>query len=90
MKIIELKTERLIIKSTKKEDTDFCLDIYKKFIKRIKNRGDEMNISFLTSGFPNGFTDEFVRCIKDCYNNNGLFTFIASDFEQHSKTDKYI
>lgn len=49
-----------------------------------------MNISFLTSGFPNGFTDDFIRCIKDCYNNNGSFTFIASDFEQHSKTDKYM
>lgn len=49
-----------------------------------------MSISFLTSGFPNGFTDEFIKCIKYFYNNNGSFTFIASDFEQHLKTDKYI
>ena len=28
MRIKNLETNRLIIKSTKKEDTDFCLDIW--------------------------------------------------------------
>lgn len=36
-----------------------------------------MNISFLTSGFPNGITDDFIMCIKEYYDNNGIFTFIA-------------
>lgn len=49
-----------------------------------------MNVSILTSGFPNGFTDEFIKCIKEYYGNNGSFVFIASDFEEHSKTDKYV
>lgn len=49
-----------------------------------------MNISFLIKGFPSGFIDDFIMCIKEYYNNNIIFTFIASDFEQHLKTDKYI
>lgn len=46
-----------------------------------------MRVSILTSGFPNGFTDDFIECVKQYYNNNGSFVFIASDFEGHSKTD---
>lgn len=49
-----------------------------------------MKVSFLTSGFPNGFTEDFIKCIKDYYYNKGVIIFIASDFGQHSKTDKYI
>lgn len=49
-----------------------------------------MKILFLTSGFPDGFTDDFIQCIKEYYNKNGSFVFIASDFEKHSKTDKYV
>lgn len=48
-----------------------------------------MKVSILTSGFPNGFTDDFIQCVKDYYNENGSFVFIASDFVGHSKTDKY-
>lgn len=48
-----------------------------------------MKVSFLTSGFPNGFTDEFIKCIKDYYYNNGSFVLIASDFSNHSKTDRH-
>jgi len=48
-----------------------------------------MKVSLLTSGFPNGFTDDFIQCVKDYYNSNGSFVFIASDFAGHSKTDKY-
>jgi len=49
-----------------------------------------MKVSILTSGFPNGFTDDFIQCVKDYYNNdNGSFVLIASDFAGHSKTDRY-
>ncbi|WP_456278827.1 Type 1 glutamine amidotransferase-like domain-containing protein [Bacillus sp. AK128] len=48
-----------------------------------------MKVSILTSGFPNGFTDDFVNCIKENYSNDGSFLFIASDFSGHSKTDRY-
>ncbi|MDX8363406.1 hypothetical protein, partial [Cytobacillus sp. IB215316] len=48
-----------------------------------------MKVSILTSGFPNGFTDDFVKCIKEYYTNNGSFVFVSSDFLGHSKTDKY-
>lgn len=48
-----------------------------------------MKVSILTSGFPNGFTDDFVKCVKEHYFNNGSFLFIASDFLSHSKTDRY-
>ncbi len=47
-----------------------------------------MKISLLTSGFPNGFTDDFIQCLKEHYNNNGSFVLIASDFARHSKTDR--
>lgn len=49
-----------------------------------------MKVSLLTSGFPNGFTDEFIECVKEYYHHKGTFVFIASDFEQHSKSDKYM
>ena len=48
-----------------------------------------MRVSILTSGFPNGFTDDFIQCIKQFYNNNGSFVLIASDFTGHSKTDRH-
>lgn len=49
-----------------------------------------MRVSILTSGFPNGFTEDFINCIKEYYHNNGSMLFIASDFAEHSKTDKYL
>lgn len=49
-----------------------------------------MRVSILTSGFPNGFTEDFINCIKEYYHNNGSMLFIASDFDEHSKTDKYL
>lgn len=48
-----------------------------------------MRVSILTSGFPNGFTDDFIQCIKQFYNNNGSFVLIASDFTGYSKTDRH-
>lgn len=49
-----------------------------------------MRVSILTSGFPNGFPEDFINCIKEYYHNNGSILFIASDFTAHSKTDKYL
>ncbi len=48
-----------------------------------------MKVSFLTSAFPNGFTDDFIRCIREYYHNSGSFVWIASDFAGYSKTDGY-
>lgn len=49
-----------------------------------------MKVSLLTSGFPDGFTDDFIQCIKQYYCNNGSFVFIASDFAGYSKTDRHL
>lgn len=49
-----------------------------------------MKVSFLTSGFPDGFTDEFIKCIKEYYVNAGCIVFVASDFTSHSTTDKHV
>ena len=48
-----------------------------------------MTVSILTSGFPNGFTDEFIKHVNQYYHKNGTITFIASDFSGHNLTDKY-
>lgn len=48
-----------------------------------------MKVSILTSGFPNGFTNDFIQCVKDYYHNNGSFVLIASDFVGHSKIDRH-
>lgn len=48
-----------------------------------------MKVSIFTSGFPNGFTDDFVNCLRQYYYNSGSFLFIASDFSGYSKTDRY-
>lgn len=49
-----------------------------------------MKVSVLTSGFPNGFTEEFINCIKEYYHNMGSFVVISSDFTAHSRTDKHL
>lgn len=49
-----------------------------------------MKVSLLTSGFTDGFTDDFISCVKEYYHNNGSFVFIASDFTEHSKTDRHL
>lgn len=48
-----------------------------------------MKVSFLTSGFPDGFTEDFIQCVKEYYHNDGSFVFITSDFAEPLKTDKY-
>lgn len=49
-----------------------------------------MKVSILTSGFPNGFTNDFIQCVKKYYDYNGSFVLIASDFAGHSKTDRHL
>lgn len=49
-----------------------------------------MKVSFLTSGFPDGFADDFIKCIKEYYFNDGSIVFVASDFTSHSRTDKHV
>lgn len=49
-----------------------------------------MHINFVTSGFPNGFTDEFVRELKKYLSSDLHFAFVASDFSVHEKTDRYL
>lgn len=48
-----------------------------------------MKVSFLTSYFPNGFTNDFINSIKEYYTNAGSFVLVASDFSTHLKNDKY-
>lgn len=48
-----------------------------------------MHINFVTSGFPNGFTNEFVRELKKYLSSDLHFAFVASDFSVHEKTDIY-
>jgi dipeptidase E len=49
-----------------------------------------MKVSLLTSGFTDEFTGDFINCVKEYYNNNGSFIFIASDFAGRSKTDRHL
>jgi len=49
-----------------------------------------MKVSLLTSGFTDKFTDDFINCVKEYYHNNGSFVLVASDFTEHSKTDRYL
>ncbi len=47
-----------------------------------------MKVSLLTSGFPEGFTQDFTDCVTRHY-DGGTFLFVASDFDVHNITDKY-
>lgn len=49
-----------------------------------------MKIYFLTSGFPNGFTDEFITELQKHLTCNCNFVFIASDFLLHEKTRRHV
>ncbi len=49
-----------------------------------------MMVKILTSGFPNGFTDDFSRLLKKYIKTGTNFVFVASKFEDiHDKTDWY-
>lgn len=49
-----------------------------------------MKINFVTSGFPNGFTDEFTEEVKKYLSSNNSFVFVASDFAVHDRTNIYL
>lgn len=49
-----------------------------------------MIVKILTSGFPNGFTDDFSNILKTYIKTGMNFVFVASEFENiHEKTDCY-
>lgn len=48
-----------------------------------------MKINFLTSGFPNGLTHEFITELNKYLPANPSLVFIASDFSQPSRTQYY-
>ena len=49
-----------------------------------------MMVKILTSGFPNGFTDDFGRLLKTYIKTGMNFVFVASEFENiYEKTDWY-
>lgn len=48
-----------------------------------------MGKAILTSGFPSGFTTEFIQCVKDNCRQNCSFVFVSSDFTVHATTDHY-
>jgi len=49
-----------------------------------------MMVKILTSGFTNGFTDDFNKLLKNYIKTGMNFVFVASEFENiHEKTDWY-
>ncbi|OPJ58231.1 Type 1 glutamine amidotransferase-like domain-containing protein [Clostridium oryzae] len=49
-----------------------------------------MMVKILTSGFPNGFSDEFSKVLNTYIKAGMNFVFVASEFENiHEKTDWY-
>lgn len=74
MNEIELKTNRLIIKSTKKEDTDFCLDIW---------LDDEMG-KYLSDPPREKANDTYLEWKESVEIYNGCYYFIAVSKEDSS------
>ncbi len=48
-----------------------------------------MKVSYVTSGFPNGFTHEFIKELAKYLTCKRNFVFVASDFSMHDKTSYY-
>lgn len=46
-----------------------------------------MSIHFLTSGWPNGYTDSFIQQLKNCLPHPRSFVYVASDFAGYEKSD---
>ena len=74
MNEIELKTNRLIIKSTKKEDTDFCLDIW---------LDDEMG-KYLSDPPREKANDTYLEWKESVEKYDGCYYFIAVSKENSS------
>lgn len=49
-----------------------------------------MKVNFLTSGFPDGFSEEFIREITKFLKSSDTFVFVASDFSGHEKSKRYM
>lgn len=49
-----------------------------------------MKVNFLTSGFPNGLTTEFILELNKYLPVNPSFVFIASDFSQLARTQYFL
>lgn len=71
MKNIELKTKRLIIRRTKKEDTDFCLDIW---------LDDEMG-RYLSDTPREKAYDTYIKWKNSVEVYDGCYYFIADSKE---------
>ncbi|MDU1411872.1 MAG: GNAT family N-acetyltransferase [Clostridium sp.] len=74
MNEIELKTNRLIIKSTKKEDTDFCLDIW---------LDDEMG-KYLSDPPREKANNTYLKWKESVEKYDGCYYFIAVSKENSS------
>ena len=49
-----------------------------------------MKVNFVTSGFPNGFTEMFLAELRRYLPAQGFFVMVASDFSAHEKSQQYI
>lgn len=46
-----------------------------------------MRVHFLTSGWPNGYTETFIRRLRDCMYSAKSFVYVASDFAGHERSE---
>lgn len=49
-----------------------------------------MKVNFVTSGFPNGFTEMFLAELRRYLPAQGFFVMVASDFSAHEKSQQYL
>lgn len=49
-----------------------------------------MKVSFITSGFPDGFTDEFIFELNRYLVTDIRLAFVASNFSVHERTEYYL
>lgn len=49
-----------------------------------------MKVNFITSDFPNGFTDAFISQLLTHLTSTKNFVFVASDFKSHERTVWYM
>lgn len=49
-----------------------------------------MRVNFVTSGFPNGFTEAFIRALTIYLPSDPKLVFVASDFSLHQRTEQYL
>lgn len=49
-----------------------------------------LKVNFVTSGFPNGFTEMFLAELSRYLPAQGFFVMVASDFSAHEKSQQYL